>query len=594
MTTISATQNLKATLDAGTLPDSARKLSDRLPRKWRAAMVVTAAAVAALIPIFIWGIPVGPDLSNHYRFAVAFHDSLLGGKLYPGWLGPTNFGYGDARLRFYPPGLYFLLSTARLLTGWYSATILTFCLLSIVGALGVYFWSRSLCSTQNAMWAGIIYAFAPYHLNQIYRAAMLAEYAACSVLPFAFAFVDRICRKGKAVDIAGLALAFALLILLNLPLTLIGSFSLVAYALLRIRREVFWRTLMKLALAGLTALAATAFFWSTVVAELPWIKGNKVDPNIYYDYHVNFLFSSSNLTNYGAWHTNLLGVVTIAFLLPALIFVRRSLFTKQSDTGLRAVFLMALISLLMATEVSRPVWAIIPKLRDVQFPWRWLGITSMFGSILLAASIPRWAERLKGSFRPRDLAVAFALGLSVFFVAYQVIWDAEYLQGQEFDSKFPKAPGLSFKDWLPVAAKDLTQVRKMSSDVEADSRVVTIKSWGPEYRTFRVSNGPSEEARVRTYYYPLWTATAQGAPLSLRAAEDGAILIAIPSGETNVELAFREPPRVATARIVSGCGWMLIASMFAFGPASRLRLRLGSKRSPECVDSASLPINSLP
>ena len=543
-------------------------------------MIVAAAAVVALIPIFIWGIPVGPDLNNHYRFAVEFHDSIRGGNLYPGWLGASNFGYGDPRLRFYPPGLYYVLSAARALTGWYSATILTFCLLSIVGGLGVSFWSRSLCSTRNAMWAGIIYTIAPYHLNQIYRSSMLAEYAACSVLPFAFAFVDRVCRKGKAADIAGLSVAFALLILLNLPLTLIGSLSLVVYGVLRIKRELFRQTLMKLALASLTALAATAFFWSTVLAELPWIKGNTVDPNIYYDYRVNFLFSPSNLTNYGAWYTNLLGLVTIAFLLPALILVRRALFAKRSDKAFRAVFLMALISLLMATEVSRPVWAIVPKLHEVQFPWRWLGITSMFGSILLAASIPKWAERLRSSFRPRDLAVGVALALSVFFIAYQVVWDAEYLQGQEFYSKFPNARGApSFKYWLPVWAKDLAHVQKMTSDVEADSRVVTVNSWEPERRTFQVGSGPATEARVRTYYYPLWTATSQGKPLGVRPADDGALLITIPPGETDVELRFREPRRVEIARFVSGCGWMLITALFALGPAKQLRLRLSPKRS---------------
>src|SRR6202171_733983 len=360
MTTTSATPALNVTVNVEARGAFALNPSAPVSRKWRAAMIVAAPAVVALIPIFIWGIPVGPDLNNHYRFAMAFNDSIRGGNLYPGWLGASNFGYGDPRLRFYPPGLYYLLSAARALTGWYSATILTFCFLSIAGGLGVYFWSRSLCSTRNAMWAGIIYTIAPYHLNQVYRASMLAEYAACSVLPFAFAFVDRVCRKGKAADIAGLSLAFALLILLNLPLTVIGSLSLVVYAVLRIKRELFWQTLMKLALAGFTALAATAFFWSTVLAEVPWIKGSTVDPNIYYDYHVNFLFSPSNLTNYGAWYTNLLGLVTIAFLLPALIFVKRSLFGKQGDKAFRAVFLLTLISLLMATEVSRPVWAIVP------------------------------------------------------------------------------------------------------------------------------------------------------------------------------------------------------------------------------------------
>jgi hypothetical protein len=537
-------------------------------------MIVAAAAVVALIPIFIWGVPVGPDLNSHYRFAVAFHDSIRAGNLYPGWLSASNLGYGDPRLRFYPPGLYYLMSAARALTGWYSATLLTFSILSIVGALGVYFWSRSLCSTRNAMWAGIIYTIAPYHLNQIYRSSMLAEYAACSVLPFAFAFVDRVCRRGKAADIAGLSVAFAFLILLNLPLTLIGSLSLIVYGLLQIKKEFFWQTLMKLATASLTALAATAFFWSTVLWELPWIKGNTVEPNVYYNYRVNFLFSHSNLTNYGAWYTNLLGLVTIAFLLPALIFVNRSLFTKESDKAFRAIFLLALISLLMATEISRPVWAVVPKLREVQFPWRWLGITSMFGSILLAVSIPKWIERLRSRFRPRDLAVAVALALAMLFIGSQVVWEAEYLQGQEFYSKFPHSPGApSFKDWLPLAANDMGHMQKMTNDVQVDSRAVTVNSWEPERRAFQIGSGPTTEARVRTYYYPLWTATAEGKSLNVRPATDGALLITIPSGETNVELQFREPRRVEIARLVSGCGWMLIAALLAFGPGKQLWLR---------------------
>lgn len=575
----SATQSLNLTTSVEARA-STLNLSAPFLRKWQAPMIVAAAALVALIPIFIWGIPVGPDLNNHYRFAVAFHDSIREGKLYPGWLSASNLGYGDPRVRFYPPGLYYLMSAARAVSGWYSATLLTFSFLSILGSLGVYFWSRSLLSTRNAMWAGIIYAIAPYHINQIYRSSMLAEYAACSVLPFAFAFVDRVCRKGKAVDIAGLSVAFALLILLNLPLTLIGSVSLGVYAVLRIKKEMFRQTLLKLGTASLTALAATAFFWSTVLWELRWIKGSTVEPNIYYDYRVNFLFSHSNLTNYGAWYTNLLGLVTIAFLLPALIFVKRALFAKDRDKAFTGIFVMALFSFLMATEISRPVWAILPKLGEVQFPWRWLGITSMFGSILLATSIPKWTERLRDKFRPRDLAIGVALALSVLFLGSQVVWEAEYLQGEEFQSKFPHSPGApSFKEWLPVWANDMGHMQKMASEVEANNRVVKLNSWEAERRSFQIESGPATEARVRTYYYPLWKATSEGKPLAVRPAEDGALLITIPSGETNVELQFREPRRVDIARFVSDCGWMLIATLLAFGPGKRIWSRLNSKSS---------------
>lgn len=573
MTTATPSLNLSVSLEPPRT--SPLRLSAPLSQEWQRTIVVALAAVVALLPIVIWGIPFGPDLSNHYRFAIECHDSIRRAKLYPGWLSTSNFGYGDTRLRFYPPGLYYLLSAARIFTGWYYATILTLSLLSVVGGLGVYFWSRNLGQTRNAMWAGIIYTIAPYHLNQIYRASMLAEYAGCSVLPFAFAFVDRVCRKGKAADIAGLSLAFALLILTHLPLTLIGSVSLVVYAAFQIDKELFWQTLMKLALAVGIALAATGFFWSTILAELSWIKGGTVEPNIYYDYRVNFLFSASNLTNFGVWYINLLAVVTVAFLLPALILVKRSLFSKRGDPALGAVLLLAIISLLMATEVSRPVWAVIPKLGDVQFPWRWLGITSMCGSILLAASLSKWADRLRSRFRPRDLVVGFTLVFAIFFVTYQIVWDAEYLQGKQFASKFPHVPGaISHKEWQPIWAKDLSHMKKVNSDVEADSREVTITSWERERRTFKIGSGPAKDARVLTYYYPLWTATSQGQALNIRPADDGAILITIPPAETTVELEFREPRRVAITRGVSGFGWLMIATLFAFGPIKKSRFRL--------------------
>ena len=426
------------------------------------------------------------------------------------------------------------------------------------------------------MWAGIVYTIAPYHLNQLYRSSVLAEYAACSILPFAFAFVDRVCRKGRTSDVAGLSAAYALLILVHLPLTVIGSLSLLVYGALRIKREMFWQTLMRLALAVLLALAASSFFWTTVLAELSWIKGSSIDPNINFDYRMNFLFSPWALTNFSTWYANLLGLATIGLLLPAIVLVKRAFFAKQRDTALRAIFLLALVSFLMATDLSRPVWAIVPKLRDVQFPWRWLGITAMCSSILLAASIPEWVEKVKTSFRPRDLVIVSGLALSLLFVATQIIWNAEYLQGQAFVSKFPIAArgSVSFKDWLPIWAKEVIQMKKMTNDVEAGSREVKISSWEPEHRIFQIGSGPATEARVRTYYYPHWTAKSQGKSLVIRPSDDGALLITVPAEETNVELEFREPRRVGIARFVSGCGWMLIAVLFVFAPARQFLLRL--------------------
>jgi len=534
----------------------------------RLVIVVAAVGIGVLLPIMIFGIPYGADLQNHLRFVQPFYEGLQSGHWYPAWLAESNDGFGDARFRFYPPGLYYLLAAARMLTGgWYSGTMVTIVLLSVAGGLGVYFWARTICEPRIAMWAGILYTIAPYHLNELYQASLLSEYAACSILPFAFAFTERICRKRSAGDMAGLAASCALLFLTHLPLSVIGSISLAIYAALRFERKHFLSTTIRLAGGVLLGLAASAFFWTKMLAELSWIKGGSTDPNPYYDYRLNFLFSPSALTNRNTWYANILALAVIGFLLPGIAIVGRILRKDHPDRRFRPALLLSVVAFVMATALSRPVWAVIPKLSEVQFPWRWLSITSLAGSLLVATSFPKWKEIVGQNLRPRDLAVGLAFTLSLAFVVTQVVVDCSYLNRPSFETLARDARGaVSFKDWLPVGSRDLLHLDLRKSKVEAGSRAVALQLWEPELRRFHVAAGSEREARVRTYYYPLWVATVDGQRLPTRNAEDGAMLISIPPNPVDVTLEFQEPTRVHVATIFSLLGWILIAALFIARP----------------------------
>src|SRR5712672_1153009 len=181
-------------------------------------LVIVLASLAVMSPTLIWGVPSSRDLSNHFRFALPFYDSLRAGHFYPGWLAESNAGYGDASFRFYPPALYYLLAFTRMITGsWFAATVLTTTLLFITGGLGVYFWARVLGYGTGSMWAGVLYVVAPYHLNQFFQSFLFAEFAAAAILPFVFGFTEKVCRERRTRDVAGLALCYALLILTHLP-----------------------------------------------------------------------------------------------------------------------------------------------------------------------------------------------------------------------------------------------------------------------------------------------------------------------------------------------------------------------------------------
>lgn len=549
----------------------------RLSADFRALILVSLVAVIVLVPVMIWGVPAGADLANHYRFALPFFDSLQNGNFRPGWLAESNGGYGDPRLRFYPPALYFLLAAAHSVAGWYWATIACFVFLSALGGFGVYLWARCYLAPNRAMWAAICYAFVPYRLNELYQASLLAEYCACAVLPFVFAFVVRVCRRGRTVDIAGLALSFALLILANLPLAVIGSISVLIFACLQVKRDRIVLQTTRLGFGFLLALGVSAFYWVGMLAELPWIKGNDVNSNVYYDYRANFLFSSAALDNRNTWYANLLALVLVGFVSPTVVAITRKM---QRDT--KAVTGLLFFSFLMATPLSRPLWAVIPRLSQIQFPWRWLAVASLAGSVLIAFSIDKWIEVIKTPIRPVKLVPLLGFALSLFFIGSQIVWDGEYLNRQKFDSLLPRlGEAASFKDWLPFNARPFVALPKMNSKIEAESRAVEVLAWEPELRRFRIAPGTSQTARIRTYYYPSWTATVDGQAVPLNSDANGVCVITLPTHATTIEMRFG-PARFASAsKITSTVSAALLAALF-FG-----QLAVGAllKKRPSIVDS---------
>jgi 4-amino-4-deoxy-L-arabinose transferase-like glycosyltransferase len=538
----------------------------RLSANTKGLICVVGVSLAIIAPALIYGVPANKDLLNHFRFALPFYDSLCSGHFYPGWLAESNSGYGDPSFRFYPPALYYLLALAKTLTGnWYVGTLLTLCLLSTISGLGMYFWTRSILSESAALWAGILYALAPYHVNELYQAFLLAEFAGAAVLPFAFAFVERVCRRGRYRDVAGLAAAYGLLILTHLPLAVIGSLALAAYGFVRIERKQWQRSLRQLSTAAALGLAASAVYWVRMATELKWIGINSANADNSVDYSQNFVFSTLSGDNLNVWWMNILVVMTFSLFLPglALLFLRARPEVKFSR--LKPVIVVALLALFMALPFSRPLWKIIPALQQVQFPWRWLAVFSMAGALLAGATIPLWLKNKLQLERPLRLVVLGSMLVSVAFTLTHTIREAEYRNRQQFEGDLQSVRGTaSVNYWFPVWASSNPAI--MNSPVEAGDRRVAVNDWQSEHRRFEVSAGKAVSARVRTFFYPHWVATSKGRLLATRPDQDGALLISLPEDSTavtEVNLDFREPRRARVAAALSACSWLSIAFLAA-------------------------------
>jgi hypothetical protein len=503
-------------------------------------------------------VPSNIDLLNHFRFALPFYDAIQQGNLHPSWLAESNFGYGDTSFRFYPPALYYLLAIARAVSGsWYVGTMSVLVVLSVVGSLGVYFWARQFLPSQIAMWAGILYCVAPYHTNQLYQAFLLAEFAGAAVLPFGFAFVLRVCRRGSTLDIAGLSLSFAMLILTHLPLTVIGAVALVVYAVICLERKNRWSTIFRLSSAVLLALAASAFYWTTMVAELKWIRAYDSQS---VEFSQNFLFKSFSPDNLNVWWMNIIFAGTLAMFWPAFVLLKHWKGQHTQQRTFNGVAMLMFFSIFMATPISWPVWKVLSPIQQVQFPWRWLGVTSMAFAVMLPAALPFWRKLAMGRKRLLALIAAGTFAISLAFSISHIVREAQYLNGRDFDSTLRSIPGTQgVWQWWPIWVA--TPMKSMTTAVDAGSRSLVMDSWEPERRVFRVSPGQAGDIRVRTFFYPHWVATANGTSLSVRPDQDGALLISIPETAVSVMLEFKEPPRVRISAYLSFVGWVAIAGL---------------------------------
>ncbi|MFN2576309.1 MAG: 6-pyruvoyl-tetrahydropterin synthase-related protein [Pyrinomonadaceae bacterium] len=552
-----------------TLPSRKSLLRGFSPETIQVLALLTVAVVA-VSPILFYGFPSNQDLSNHFRFALPFYEALRSGHLYPGWLAESNNGFGDASFRFYPPGLYYLLALARTLTGnWYAATSSTFVVLSMAGALGVYLWAREFASSTTAMWAAIFYSVAPYHLNQLFQALLLAEFAAAAVLPFAFLFAERVCRHRRARDIAGLSGAYALLVLTHLPLAVTGSIALAFYAFLRLDRKKFAHATLALAGSVALGLGASACYWITMVSELNWIRADNVNPVPGQNYRDNFVLSTFSADQLNVWWMNILLLSMAAMFWPAVVLFSRSARSHEANsrddkslvprTG--AVALLALLTLAMATPLSRPLWDRIHPLQETQFPWRWFAISSMVLPLLLALSIPFWTSLMKTPKRPLVMLAAGTMAISLAFSIGHIIREARWVTPAQFEQILNGIPGSrSVYQWLPVWVHD--ELPQMHGPVEVGDRTINVINWTAEKRTFQVSAGAAGDARIKTFFYPLWTATAGGRNLATHPDQDGALMVSVPGEATAVTLEFREPSRVRYAARLTLISWIFIAGLF--------------------------------
>jgi len=542
---------------------------------WYCLLALVVVSFAVVLPVILQGLPYGYDLPHHYQCVHTFVESIRSDDFYPSWSLNRNFGYGGMETRLYPPVAHYTLALLYLLTGtWNAASLLTLLFFTFLGCLGVYLWTREYSSPWEAVFAGSVFAFLPYHLNQIYNTFFYAEYAGTAILPFSFVFLSRVCRRNKMSDVIGLGFSLAALVLTHLPLTVIGAICLVFYGSTLLRRGDMFFQLTRIVGGIALGLAGSAFFWVKVMQERDFLAKTLVYPDDWLDYRLHFLVTplqhfqtglQSSIYETATFFYDLMFlcavVLAIAFSIPFLKWA------SGRFRALKGVIIVFLLSCFLITPASTPVWDHLPVLQEVQFPWRWIAVVSITAPVIASAGLKPLLEWYRTNRRPYALMITGCLLAILTFSISQIIRQAPFIPKAEVESRIENvATEKGFTFWWTLWARK--EAFDVNEKILAVDRTAVVQKWDSTYREFLVTPGEPEEVRVAVFYHPNWHAVVNGTAVSTSPGPDGALLIPLSREMSDVRVSFIETRLVQFAQTLSILFWLSMLA-FALGYLSR-------------------------
>jgi 6-pyruvoyl-tetrahydropterin synthase related domain len=532
-----------------------KKQSDLQPSTKVCHLLILAVSVLFVLPIVLNGIPLSNDLRQHYQFAASIYNSMVSGEFFPNWSAFENNGYGGIGLRFYPPISYYVLSFGKIITGsWFYGSCAAFGFWAWLGAIGVF---------KSSLIAAVLFIFIPFHVSEIYASFVYAEFAGSSILPFCFLFVTRISKSRNLLNIVGLAVSYAVLVLTHLPLTVIGSICIFVFACFSIRRNL--RGFIGFSTAILIGLLLSSFHWIRVVTEMKLLnhisdkfsasgQGN-------YDFYANFPLSFPYLSGLdndlnSIWFIDLILFATLVVSLPSLF-----IFLKNETSAIKSTLYPHIATfvcvLFLATKLSIPLWEHISVLQKVQFPWRFLSVISVISVMFAASGIKYCFENLKTSQRSTAFLIFACLAFGIVFSWTQVIRQTNFLDQNIFAEIIADAPTAENNEcWFPIWAEK--GFDKINEKVVAGNRNAEIISWQNQTKIVKIGSGEATEVRLAVLNYPHWKATVNNVSTSTLTTSDGVVLIPVSAEESIIKLEFIEPAIVKIANLISKISWILL------------------------------------
>jgi hypothetical protein len=373
------------------------------PRSLVGPVIILMAAVIAVGPLLLRGPSCSGDLVFHYMSWIDAGHSMSTGLLYPHWANSPNFGAGEPRFVFYPPISWMMGAVLGMFLPLGFVPLALFILLLAATGMANRALAMEAMEDQPATLAGCAAIFFGYVLFNVYKRSDFAELTGGFWIPLLLLFALRRQNPSgsfweRAFDgsAAPLALVVAGTWLSNGPLGIMASYLLVAVALASALIEKSPVPVVRAAASTLGGMGLASVYLIPAVWEKNWVSiQNAVNFNNYlvesnwlFSHHANPLMASHDMLLHRVSKVAV-AMLAIAFLGGAIAWIRGVVPGERRWWLPIALIPPAVLFLLL--PVSQPVWNVLPELRLLQFPWRWLVVLEAPMAICFASAV--WFDR---------------------------------------------------------------------------------------------------------------------------------------------------------------------------------------------------------
>lgn len=353
-------------------------------------LLVIFFSIFTVLPLFKSGFfPMHDDtqVARVYEMGKALGD----GQFPVRWVDDLGYGYGYPIFNFYSPLPYYIGGFLTLVdVDSLIATKIMFVVGILLASISMYFFAERFFGQLAGIASSVVFTYFPYHAINIYVRGAVGEFFAYAFLPLVFLGLSRRWMWLSSVSIFLVivshnltALMLVMLLAVFIPLNLLFSKE-------RKKLLIFY------ALSISFGILFSAFYSLPAIFEMKYTNvlsqvGGGAD---YKDHFVcpsqlwNSMWSFGGSTNSCLDGMSFkLGKTNILFVMLSILLFVYLLSKHKIKPDKKVAFISSLVlllfSILLVLPISKPVWDIIPPMKFLQYPWRFINFIALFASLLV-------------------------------------------------------------------------------------------------------------------------------------------------------------------------------------------------------------------